>query len=126
MASDIQKRIDLLSGRIKGLRYAVQLDDFRLAQRLRMGLAAYLRHLDGPLRDEVTRLFEITGLWLRNVEDRHQNKRQAQQQIRRIIPRLNSRARRQFDPGPRTQSLGHRAPAADRGELSPSPLRRRG
>ena len=62
----------------------------------------------------------------RNVEDRHQNKRQTQQQIRRIIPRLNSRARRQLDPGPRTQSLGHRAPAADRGELSPSPLRRRG
>ena len=57
MSSDLQKRIDLLLGHIKGLRYAVQLDDFRLAQRLRMGLAAYLRHPDGLLRDEVTRLF---------------------------------------------------------------------
>jgi hypothetical protein len=34
------KGLGLLSGRVKALRFAVDLDDFRLAQRLRMGLAA--------------------------------------------------------------------------------------
>ncbi len=83
----------MLLGRVKGLRYAVQLDEFRLAQRLRMGLAAYLRHLEAPLRDEVAQLFEITGLWLRNIGDRREHKRHAQRQIRHILLRLNGRAR---------------------------------
>jgi hypothetical protein len=38
--------------RIKGLRYAVRLNDFRLAQRLRMALTATLRHIDEPVRNE--------------------------------------------------------------------------
>ena len=83
------KGLELLSGRVKALRLAVDLDNFRLAQRLRMGLAAYLRHLERPLRDDVARLFEISGLWLRNVGDRHDTKRQVQRMIRRILPRLN-------------------------------------
>ena len=52
------KGLELLSGRVKALRLAVHLDNFRLAQRLRMGLAAYLRHLERPLRDDVARLFQ--------------------------------------------------------------------
>jgi hypothetical protein len=83
------KGLELLSGRVKALRLAVDLDNFRLAQRLRMGLAAYLRHLERPLRDDVARLFKISGLWLRNVGDRHDTKRQVQRMIRRILPRLN-------------------------------------
>src|SRR4029077_11840395 len=76
MPRDLPKRFELLTGRVKALRYAVRLDDFRLAQRLRMGLAAYLRHLEGPLRDDVGQLFEISGHRLRNASDRHQTKRQ--------------------------------------------------
>jgi hypothetical protein len=87
------KGLELLSGRVKALRLAVDLDNFRLAQRLRMGLAAYLRHLERPLRDDVARLFEISGLWLRNVGDRHDTKRQVQGMIRRILPRLNVHSR---------------------------------
>ena len=87
------KGLELLSGRVKALRLAVDLDNFRLAQRLRMGLAAYLRHLEKPLRDDVARLFEISGLWLRNVGDRHDTKRQVQRMIRRILPRLNVHSR---------------------------------
>ena len=87
------KGLELLSGRVKALRFAVHLDNFGLAQRLRMGLAAYLRHLEKPLRDDVARLFEISGLWLRNVGDRHETKRQAQRMIRRILPRLNVHSR---------------------------------
>ena len=87
------KGLELLSGRVKALRLAVDLDNFRLAQRLRMGLAAYLRHLERPLRDDVARLFEISGLWLRNVGDRHETKRQVQRMIRRILPRLNVHSR---------------------------------
>ena len=87
------KGLELLSGRVKALRFAVRLDNFRRAQRLRTGLAAYLRHLEKPLRDDVARLFEISGLWLRNVGDRHETKRQVQRMIRRILPRLNVHSR---------------------------------
>jgi hypothetical protein len=93
MPRDLPKRFELLSGRVKALRYATRLDDFRLAQRLRMGLAAYLRHLEGPLHEDIVRLLEISGSWLRNVGDRHETKRQIQQIIRSILPRLNVRSR---------------------------------
>ena len=46
-----------------------------------------------PLRDDVAWLFEISGLWLRNVGDRHDTKRQVQRMIRRILPRLNVHSR---------------------------------
>jgi hypothetical protein len=91
MSSDLEKRIELLASRVKGLRHAVRLDNFRRAQQLRMGLAAHLKDFEGPLRDDVAQLFEISGLWLRNVGDRHDAKRQVQQIIRRIIPRLTTR-----------------------------------
>ena len=84
------KGLELLSGRVKALRLAVDLDNFRLAQRLRMGLALYLRHLKEPLRNDVERLVRVSGLWVRNVGDRHWTKRNIQRIIRRIIPRLNT------------------------------------
>ena len=65
------KRFEL-SDRVKALRYAILLDDFRLAQHVRMGTC------------------RVSGLWLRNVGDRHQTKRQIQQTIRQILPRFPS------------------------------------
>jgi hypothetical protein len=40
------------------------------------------------LRNEVARLFDVGGLWVRNVGDRHQTKRSTLQIIRRIVSRL--------------------------------------
>ena len=73
MPRDLRKRIEL-AGRVKALRHAIRLDNFSLAQHLRKGLAASLRHLEGPLRDDVAQLFEISGLWLRNVGDRRNDR----------------------------------------------------
>jgi hypothetical protein len=77
-----------LSGRVKGLQRAIRLGTFKLAQRQRMGLAAYLRHLEEPKRNDVAQLFEVSGLWIRNVGDRHNTKRQTLWIIRRIMPWL--------------------------------------
>jgi len=44
-------RIEALTGRVKGLRYAVRFDNFRLGNSF--GLAAYLNNLEGLLREEV-------------------------------------------------------------------------
>ena len=85
------KGLELLSGRVKALRFAVHLDNFRLAQHLRMGLAAYLRHLEEPLRNDMALLFEISGLWLRNIGDRRDTKREILSTIRRVLPRLSLR-----------------------------------
>jgi hypothetical protein len=88
-----------LAGRIKGLRYAVHLNDFKLAQRLRMALAVTLRHLDEPVRNEVARLVDVSGLWVRNVGDRHKNKQEIQRLVRDIVPQIR--------PGPRAQRFPH-------------------
>ena len=93
MSSDVHERIELLANRVNGLRHAVRLDNFRLAQRLRVGLAAYVQDLEGPLRDDIAQLYEITGVWLRNVDDRHEAKRQIQKMIRRIIQLVQRRER---------------------------------
>ena len=85
----LRKGLTLLVARVKALRRAVRVDNFRLAQRLRMGLVLYLRHLEEPLRNDVARLFEVSGLWVRNVGDRRQTKRSTLQIIRRIMSRLN-------------------------------------
>jgi hypothetical protein len=74
--------------RIKGLRYAVRLNDFKLAQRLRMALVATLRHIDEPMRDEVAQLLHVSGLWVRNVGDRHKIKRDIDKLARDIVPHL--------------------------------------
>jgi hypothetical protein len=59
-----------------------------MAQRLRLALPLYARHLEAPLRNDIARLFEVSGLWVRNVGDRRQTKRRTLQVIRRIISRL--------------------------------------
>jgi hypothetical protein len=48
----------------------------------------YVRHLEAPLRDDIARLFEVSGLWVRNIGDRRQTKRSTLQIIRRILSRL--------------------------------------
>ena len=83
------KDFSLLVARVKALRCAVRVDNFRLAQRLRMGLVLYLRHLERPLRNDVARLFAVSGLWVRNVGNRHHTKRNIQRISRRIIQRLH-------------------------------------
>jgi hypothetical protein len=88
VSKGLRKGFTSLVARIKALRHAVRVDDFRLAQRLRMGLAVYLRHLKKPLRNDISRLFEISGLWVRNIGNRRQTKRNIQRIIRRVIPRL--------------------------------------
>src|SRR6478672_5774256 len=117
MPSDFENRIELLAKRVNGLRQAVRLDNFRVAQSLRAGLPAYIKDLEGPLRDDVAHLFEITGAWLRNVDNRHEAKRQIQSIIRCISPRLKYASEGKVRPpssasGPRDRSLEHRAPAA--------------
>jgi hypothetical protein len=92
VAKGLRKGFQRLVARVKALRRAVRVDNFRLAQRQRMGLALYLRHLEEALRRDVARLLEISGLWVRNVGDRHQTKRQIQLIVRRIIQRLDARS----------------------------------
>jgi hypothetical protein len=89
VSKGLRKGFQFLAARVKALQRAVRVDNFRLAQRLRMGLVLYLRHLKEPLRNDVARLFQVSGLWVRNVGDRHWTKRHIQRIIRRIIPRLN-------------------------------------
>ena len=86
----VRKGLSLLVARVKALRRAVHVDNFRLVQRLRMGLVPYVRHLEQPLRNDVARLFEVSGLWVRNVGNRHETKRNIQRISRRIIQQLNS------------------------------------
>ena len=81
-----------LAARVKALWRAVRVDNFRLAQRLRMGLGLYLKHLEEPLRNDVRRLFQISGLWVRNVGDRRQTKRHIQRISRRVIQRLHAQS----------------------------------
>jgi hypothetical protein len=87
-----------LAGRIKGLHYAVRLNDFKRAQRFRMGLAVTLRHLDEPVRDDVARLVDVSGSWVRNVGDRHKNKREIQKLARDIAPQLGAQSRAERSP----------------------------
>jgi hypothetical protein len=89
VSKGLRKGFQFLAAQVKALRRAVRVDNFRLAQRLRMGLALYLRHLKEPLRNDVERLVRVSGLWVRNVGDRHQTKRYLQRIIREITRRLN-------------------------------------
>ena len=81
-------------GLVQSLSYVVRLNDLKTAQRLRVRLALVLRHPKGrakSLHAELTQLFAISGVWVRNVGDRHQTKRLIQELIRRILPRLKLR-----------------------------------
>jgi hypothetical protein len=92
MSKGLRKGFQFLAARVKALRRAVRVDNFRLAQRLRMGLGLYLKHLEEPLRNDVARLFEVSGLWVRNVGDRRQTKRDIQRIVRRVIQRLGAQS----------------------------------
>ena len=94
MKLNAQQRAERLNlyGLVQGLSYVIRLNDIRTVQHLRARLALVLRNSGGlvkPLHAEIKRLFVISGVWVRNVGDRHQTKRQVLQIIRRIIPRLN-------------------------------------
>jgi hypothetical protein len=83
-----------LYGLVQGFSYVIGLNDFKITQRLRARLAGVLRRphdLEKPLRDELENLLETSGLWVRNVGDRHGLKLQIRRLIRRIVPRLRYR-----------------------------------
>jgi hypothetical protein len=84
----LRKGFSLLVARVKALRDAVRADNFRMAQRMRLALPLYIRRLEAPLRNDIVRLFEVSGLWVRNTGDRRQTKRSTLQIIRRILSRL--------------------------------------
>jgi hypothetical protein len=93
VARGLRKGFSVLVARVKALRRAVRVDNFRLAQRpLRMALPLYVRHLKEPLRKDIVRLFEVSGLWVRSVGDRRQTKRHIQRISRRIIQRLDAQS----------------------------------
>jgi hypothetical protein len=82
------KGLARLVARLKALRGAVRGNNFRTAQGLRLALPLYVRRVKGRVRNDLLRLFEVSGFWVRNVGDRRQTKRSALQIIRRIISRL--------------------------------------
>jgi len=84
----LRKGLSNFVARVMALRTAVRADKFRVAQRLRVALPLYVRQLEAPLRNDVAGLFEVSGLWVRNVGDRRQTKRSTLRVIRRIISRL--------------------------------------
>ena len=89
------KRLEVLSQQVKALRNAIRGNNFKRAQPPPDGTCRdLLRHLQPQLRDDIVRLFEISGLWLRNVGNRHDTKLQVQRAIRRILPRLGVRSPR--------------------------------
>jgi hypothetical protein len=85
-----------LYGLVQGLSYAVRLNDLKTAQHFRARLAWALRgpnNLAKPLHGDLKELFEISGLWVRNVGKRHALKLQIQRLIRRIIRRVKIQRR---------------------------------
>ena len=93
MKLNAQQRFERLNlyGLVQGLSYVVRLNDLKTAQHLRARLALVLRHPGGlakPLHAELKELFATSGVWVRDVGDRHQTRRNIQGIIRRIIPRL--------------------------------------
>ena len=93
-----------LYGLVQSLSYVVRLNDLKTAQHLRAKLAWALRrphNLAKPLHDELKELFEISGLWVRNVGNRHDIKLQIQRLISRMVPRLKIQPRRMRRPSGR-------------------------
>ncbi len=84
-----------LCGLVQSLSCSVRLNDLKTTQRHRARLALALRHhqsdLAKPLHKNLKELFAISGLWVRNVGNRHDAQRQIRQLIRHIMPRLNVR-----------------------------------
>jgi hypothetical protein len=80
-----------LYGLVRSLSYVVRLNDLKTAQHLRARLAWVLRDPSGlakPLHGDVRELFEISGLWVRNVGNRHDSKLEIRRLIRRIVTRV--------------------------------------
>ena len=77
-----------LYGLVRGLSYVVRLNDLRTVQHFRARLTGVLRrphNLAKPLHDDLEDLLEISGLWARNIGNRHDIKLQIQRLIHRII-----------------------------------------
>jgi hypothetical protein len=80
-----------LYGLVQSLSYVVRLSDFKTAQLLRAKLAWVLRrphNLTKPQHSDVKELL-ISGLWVRNIGNRHD----IGLQIRRLIGRIARRLR---------------------------------
>jgi hypothetical protein len=81
-----------LYGLVQSLSYVVRLNDLKTAQHFRARLAWVLRRphdLARPLHGDLRELFEISGLWVRNVGER----RDLKLQIRRLIFRIGQRVK---------------------------------
>jgi hypothetical protein len=80
-----------LYGLVRSLSYVVRLNDLKTAQHLRARLAWVLRDSSGlakPLHGDLKELFETSGLWVRNVGNRHDTKLQIRELVRRIVTRV--------------------------------------
>jgi hypothetical protein len=93
-----------LYGLVQSLSSVVRLNDHKTAQNLRARLAWVLRRphdLAEPLHGDLKELFEISGLWVRNVGKRQDLKLQIRRLIRRIVQRIKvqRRSRRPLDAG---------------------------
>ena len=87
-----------LYGLVQGLSYVVRLNDLKAPQHFRVRLAWVLRRPHDPakpLHGDLKELFEISGLWVRNVGERRDLKLQIRRLIRRIVERV--KIRRQTD-----------------------------
>ena len=85
-----------LYGLVRSLSYVVRLNDLKTAQHFRAKLAWVLRHppdLAKPLQGDLRKLFEISGLWVRNVGNRQDLKLQIRRLIRRIVGRVKVKRR---------------------------------
>jgi hypothetical protein len=84
----------VLYGLVKSLEYLVRLNDLKTAQHFRARLALALRHpndLPKPSHDDLKELFSITGLWVRNIGDRHDTSKRIRHLVHRIIAKLKTR-----------------------------------
>jgi hypothetical protein len=102
----LRKGCAFLVARVKALRDAIRADNVRLAHRQRMNLVPHLRRLDTPARDDVLRLFHVSGLWVRNIGDRRDTKRTIQRLSRRIIEKLGRRPAERRQLGGELSSAG--------------------
>ena len=83
-----------LFGLVQSLSYVVRLNDLKTTQHLRARLGGVLRrphNLPKPLHDDLNDLWEISGLWVRNVGNRQEIKPQISRLISRIVPGLRYR-----------------------------------
>ena len=93
---NVQQRAQQLQlyGLVQGLSYVVRLNDFKTAQHLRAKLAWVLRrphNLTKPQHHDLKELFGISGLWVRDVGNRHDIELQIRRLIRRIARQLRYR-----------------------------------